>query len=481
MAAAADPAIPVVVAVDGGVELVVRPQRLQEQPAGRPLHGLEVVDREHRLAGRGGEGARVPGFIREDEPVTAPDLLVVVGASTDDVRDVLANRVVVALESLPVDGDPVAEGRAGESGDDRDLREEVVGDGFELAVGGVHGADRVLDRDELLAGGLDVDLGAPERRQDEGLRTDDDVRAVEFRRHLHRHLGRAERRLCRVRVGDRGNEVAPHGQEEADAPVAHPLDGLHHVDAVLAGRVEAELLLDGVEERGRHLLPDAHRAVALDVAVPADGRGSRAGPADVPAQQEEVDDLLDRRDALLLLRDPHGPGDDHALGADVPFGELIDLVGLEPGRLEHLVVVDPGEVGGQIVEAFAVGIDELAVEHRAGVRRLGFEHPLRHGLQQGHVPSEPHLQVLVGELRAPSDDTLRPLRVLVPLQARLDHRVHRDDAGAVPLRVLERGEHARVVRARVLPHHDDEVGLGEVVVGHSGLADADRLAHSPPG
>ena len=62
--------------------------------------------------------------------------------------------------------------------------------------------------------------------------------------------------------------------EDLDAAVAHGPDRVHRVESVGAGRIEAELLLQGVEERVRHPLPDAHRAVALHVAVPA----HRAGP-----------------------------------------------------------------------------------------------------------------------------------------------------------------------------------------------------------
>jgi hypothetical protein len=58
---------------------------------------------------------------------------------------------------------------------------------------------------------------------------------------------------------------------------------------------------------------DPTRAVALHAAVPADRARAGAFAADVAAQKEKVDDLADRVDAVLVLRQAQAPGDDHAL------------------------------------------------------------------------------------------------------------------------------------------------------------------------
>jgi hypothetical protein len=58
---------------------------------------------------------------------------------------------------------------------------------------------------------------------------------------------------------------------------------------------------------------DPARAVAQHVAVPADRARPRTFAADVAAQQQQVDDLTNRVDASLALRNTEAPSDDHAL------------------------------------------------------------------------------------------------------------------------------------------------------------------------
>ena len=121
------------------------------------------------------------------------------------------------------------------------------------------------------------------------------------------------------------------------------------------------------------------------------------------------------------------------------------------------------------------------IEHLAGVRVLGLEHLLRRVLQQRHVARGTDLQELVGDRGALAENAAHLLRVLVADEPRLGQRIHGDDAPAVALALLERRQHARMVRARVLPENDHQVGLAEVVVGDRRLADADRLAHRGAG
>src|SRR5680860_792782 len=84
-----DAAIAVIEAVDRGVELVVGPHALEEQTPGRAVDVLQLVDREHGLAGRRRERAGVTRPVREDETTLLADQLVVVRTALDDVRDVL--------------------------------------------------------------------------------------------------------------------------------------------------------------------------------------------------------------------------------------------------------------------------------------------------------------------------------------------------------------------------------------------------------
>ena len=98
--------------------------------------------------------------------------------------------------------------------------------------------------------------------------------------------------------------------------------------------------------------------------------------------------------------------------------------------------------------------------------------------EEGLVAADADLEEQVGERRRRLTMPLRGLRVLEPLQARLGQRVDRDDLRAARLGLLQGGEHARVVGARVLPGDDDQVGLVEVLQQDAALADADGLGQS---
>ena len=71
-------------------------------------------------------------------------------------------------------------------------------------------AHGVFDRYELRAGGLDVEFGAAEARQDERLVAGHEMAAVEFCRDLSRQTATAERLGGVLRVGRGGKEIAAH-------------------------------------------------------------------------------------------------------------------------------------------------------------------------------------------------------------------------------------------------------------------------------
>src|SRR5271165_5615076 len=76
--------------------------------------------------------------------------------------------------------------------------------------------------------------------------------------------------LGQLTVGGGAHKVAGEAEEHPGLPVAHGPDGVHRVEAVLGRGSEPELLLQGIQERLGHLLPDSHRPIALYVAVSAD-------------------------------------------------------------------------------------------------------------------------------------------------------------------------------------------------------------------
>ena len=144
-------------------------------------------------------------------------------------------------------------------------------------------AHRVLHRHQLPPRGLDIHLRAPERGEDERRAPGDEVRAVELGGDLDRQLGGAERARGQLGVRRRGEEVAAH-REEHLGPGPRPWRGCFSTTSSprARGGSKPKVAFYPVEERRRRPLGDAHRAVSLDVAVPADRAGPGAGLPDAP-------------------------------------------------------------------------------------------------------------------------------------------------------------------------------------------------------
>ena len=288
----------------------------------------------------------------------------------------------------------------------------------------------------------------------------DQVRAVELGRDVHGQVEAAQRGLGRASVsGVAATKLPPIAKNTLTWPSRIARIVVDGVEAVLARRLEAELVAEPVEEARRAPSPDAHGAVALHVGVAAHRAQPGAGLADVAAQQQQVDDLLDRRDRVLVLGQAHRPADDDAVGLAVALRQRArSPAAVEPGRGEHVVPVELRRRRGDVlVELRGVLGDELLVD-RARPRSVSFAERREERL----VAAEPDLEEVVGEGGA-LDQALGALRVVEPPQPGLGERVDGDDARAVPLGLLQRGEHARVVGAGVLPDDEDQVGGVDVL------------------
>ena len=151
------------------------------------------------------------------------------------------------------------------------------------ARGGVDHAHRVFDRHRLPAGGLDVGLRAAEAGEDQRGRAVDDMAAVQVGRDMDRHPAPAQCLPSEVGVGSGGGEIPAHAEEKFHASLSHGLDGVDGRVAVMAWRGKAEFLFQTGEKFLLGFLGDAHRAVALDIAVSANGARSGTWATDISA------------------------------------------------------------------------------------------------------------------------------------------------------------------------------------------------------
>ena len=176
------------------------------------------------------------------------------------------------------------------------------------------------------------------------------------------------------------------------APLVHGFDGMHHVEAVFRRRCEVELGAEPLQKVRRGTLPDAHGAVALHIAVAAHRTGAGARTAHVTTQQQQVHDLLDIRNAILVLRHAHCPAADHRLRRgnhrrDLPNAQLGNAAAGGDG-LPRL----GAEVFAQELET----VGELTYECAVDTLRVRFDDRLLNALQQCNVSIDAHRQIVGG-------------------------------------------------------------------------------------
>ena len=358
--------------------------------------------------------------------------------------------------------------------------------GLPLAAGGMDAGGRILDRDDLRAGRLRVDLGARQRRQQVGRARRDQMRAVELGGDLHRQVEPAPLLLHQQALGDRAQEVAAEAEEGADLARDDGLAGLDCVQAVLARRLEAVLLRQTVEGHEFGLLGDADGALALHVGMAPHRADARARLADLAAHQQQVDQHLHVVDAEPVLRQPHAidgddglrPGKGERRGLQLRARQARGLLDLGPAGRARLRL--------EGLEALGVPGDKVDVEdtRRAGGpgRVVQREDRLGHAHHRGDVAARAQLMVLRGDLRGPVRQHLaRALRVHEGLPSPLAQRVEDDDRHVALPRLLEVVQQAGRVGADVLAEGEDAVGPGEILQQDGADRRADALGQGHGG
>ena len=165
----------------------------------------------------------------------------------------------------------------------------------------------------------------------------------------------------------------------------------------------------------------------------AHGARARAGAAQLPAKQKQIDDLLNVRDRVLVLRQPHRPADDCARRLNIDSRGLAHLLARHSALLDQLVPAHFNERAREISEAVRLLLDELAVEHFAGPPLFFLQHLFHDSFQERHVAVDPNLQEEVGELCPWAEEVERVLRVLEAVEAGFGQRVDVNDTAAALL------------------------------------------------
>lgn len=180
---------------------------------------------------------------------------------------------------------------------------------------------------------------------------------------------------------------------------------LHVVDQVVSvrgGKGEVELIAESIEEPLPDALPYPHGAIALDVAVARDGTHRGRGTSDAPAQDEEVDHLPDRGNAVAVLRVRPIPQQTMILSAATARSRISSFSArsspvparTSSQRLQRTWSATPRSRGCRV--------RRTAIENGPGRSVLRLEQKSVDHPEEGEIPTRTNVQELAGDRRAAS-------------------------------------------------------------------------------
>src|SRR6185437_1872223 len=106
-------------------------------------------------------------------------------------------------------------------------------------------------------------------------------------------------------IGQRPDEIPAELKYSANFALDDALGSLDAIEPLIHRGLKPVELLEPVVRHELRLFGDADRALALDIGMAADRQDAGTGPANIAAQQQQVDQHLDILDAADLLGQPH--------------------------------------------------------------------------------------------------------------------------------------------------------------------------------
>ena len=131
--------------------------------------------------------------------------------------------------------------------------------------------------------------------------------------------------------------------------------------------------------------------------------------------------------------------------------------------------------GAKLLEAARLLLNKRPVDDLSRPLRLFFQNFLAQSLEEREVSAQPNLHEMFRDLRARSEQVQHILRMLESGHPHFRQRIHADNRGSAPCRPLQCRQHARMVRARILPNNKDGVGEVEVFELDRSFADSDHF------
>src|SRR6516162_10106247 len=143
----------------------------------------------------------------------------------------------------------------------------------------------------------------------------------------------------------------------------HCLNGFDSIPSLIAWRFKSIALRESIQQVGRGFFPNPHRAVSLNITMSPDWASPGTRSPNVSSQQQEVNNLSNRRNRVLMLRKSHCPATDDFFSAERYLGCLANLGAIQIAASGNLFPVRPIQRRDQCVVTSRVASDKFVIEN----------------------------------------------------------------------------------------------------------------------
>src|SRR6516162_3071427 len=137
------------------------------------------------------------------------------------------------------------------------------------------------------------------------------------------------------------------------------LNGVDSIPSWNARGFESIAFRKSVQEFGSGFLPNSHRAVSLNIAMSPNWASPGTPSSNISSQQEEVNNLPNRRNRVLMLGKSHCPATDDLFSTERYLGCLANLGAVQAAASGNLFPVHVVQRGDKRVVTRRVASDKL--------------------------------------------------------------------------------------------------------------------------
>src|SRR6185503_3408297 len=154
-------------------------------------------------------------------------------------------------------------------------------------------------------------------------------------------------------------KISAQRKENFGLACMHRLNSAHGIMTMTAWRLKIKLRAQLVEKCIARPFPNSHRAIALHIAVSPYRAETCARFSHLPAQEHQINDLLNVSHRVLVLCQAHGPTEDCSFRFNKDFRSIFDMRLGNSALLEQIAPVRVLDRLGTLRKTFRVVSDKV--------------------------------------------------------------------------------------------------------------------------